>query len=80
VVELGGDGVEVGLGVGAQVAVLGEVLAQEPVVFSLEPRWEGLRGSQKETGTAVAMLTRAWWAICLPWSQVMERRSWVGAR
>jgi hypothetical protein len=46
-VELGGDGVEVALGEGAEVAALGEYWRNRPLVFSFEPRGQGLRGSQK---------------------------------
>jgi hypothetical protein len=47
-VELGSDGVEVGLGERAQAGALREVLAHNsPFVFSLEPRCQGLCGSQK---------------------------------
>ena len=46
-VEFGGD-LEQPLGrVHGQVGALGEVLAQEPLVFSLLPRCQGLCGSQK---------------------------------
>ena len=47
-VEFGGDGVQVGLVELAEVATLGEVLAEQAIgVFSLVPRCQGLRGSQK---------------------------------
>ena len=48
VVEFVGDGVQVGLCQVPEVgAALGEVLAQQPLVFSLEPRCQGLWGSAK---------------------------------
>ena len=48
-------------------------------MFSLVPRCHGLRGSQKYTGTPLAMVNRAWCAISLPWSHVSERRSCSGS-
>jgi hypothetical protein len=45
------------------------------LVFSLLPRWQGLRGSQKYTFTLVAIVKFSWSAISLRRSQVKERRS-----
>ena len=47
-------------------------------MFSLDPRCQGLRGSQKYTSTPVSTLKRRCSAISFPWSQVSERRSWTG--
>ena len=58
-VELLGDGVEVGLGEGAEAGPAGQVLAQQAVdVFSLLPRCQGDLGSQKQACTPVWMVNR----------------------
>ncbi len=46
-VELMGEGVQVGLAERAEGRALGEVLPQQPVVFSSVPRCHGLRGLQR---------------------------------
>ena len=38
----------------------------KPFVFSLDPRCQGLCGSQKYTGTSVSMVNRRCWDISLP--------------
>jgi hypothetical protein len=48
------------------------------LVFSLEPRCQGLLGSQKYTCTPLSMVNWAWRAISTPWSQVSDRRNWTG--
>nr|KEP23651.1 hypothetical protein DA06_06330 [Georgenia sp. SUBG003] len=57
---------------------LGKYWRSRPLVFSLEPRCQGLCGSQKYTGRSVAKVISAWRAISRPWSQVSERRSCSG--
>ena len=46
-VELTRDGVEMGLVVHRQVRALGKYWRSRPLVFSLDPRCQGLWGSQK---------------------------------
>ena len=46
-VERGGDGLDVLGGPAGQVGALGEVLAQQALVFSFVPRCQGLCGSAK---------------------------------
>jgi hypothetical protein len=46
-VELVGDGVELGFGDGGEVSALGKYWRSSPLVFSLEPRCQGACGSQK---------------------------------
>jgi hypothetical protein len=43
-----------------QVGAFGQILAQQPVVFSFDPRCQGLCGGQKYTGMPVAMVKSAW--------------------
>jgi hypothetical protein len=50
------------------------------LVFSLLPRCQGLRGSQKYTWTPVSTVNLVCSAISLPWSQVSDRRSCSGNR
>ena len=49
VVEFVGDGVEVRFGDRGEVGALGEVLPEQTLVFSLEPRCRGACRSQKNT-------------------------------
>jgi hypothetical protein len=49
-VEFGGDGVEVVLGEGGEVAAFGKYWRSSPLVFSLEPRCQGLRGVAEVDG------------------------------
>src|SRR5215813_9707562 len=58
---------------------LGKYCRSKPLVFSLLPRCQGLRGSQKYTCTLVATVKFLWSAISLPRSQVKERRSSCGS-
>jgi hypothetical protein len=53
---------------------LGKYWRSSPLVFSLEPRCQGLRGSQKYTCTLVAMVKSLCRFISIPRSQVSERR------
>ena len=46
-VELPGDGIELGLAVQRQVRAARQILAQQSVSVSFEPRRQGDRGSQK---------------------------------
>ena len=64
-IQLGRDGIQVGLVELAQVAVLGQVLAEQAIGFSLRPRCQGLRGSQKDTWTPVSTVNLACSAISL---------------
>jgi hypothetical protein len=54
----------------------GKYWRSSPLVFSLEPRCQGLLGSQKYTCTPLSTVNWAWRAISTPWSHVSERRSW----
>lgn len=63
-----------------QVGAFGEVLTKQSVGVSLDPRCQGLWGSQKNTGMPVATPKRAWSAISRPWSQVRLRRRTAGGR
>jgi hypothetical protein len=61
-------------------ADLGRYWRSSPLVFSLLPRCQGLLGSQKEICTPVSIVNWVCSAICLPWSEVIERRSCASAR
>jgi hypothetical protein len=50
----------------------GEVIAEEAVVFSFEPRCHGECESQKYTDTPRDLTIELWRAIPLPWSQVID--------
>ena len=63
------------LAVNAEVCARGQVLVhQAPFMFSLEPRCEGLSGSQKYTAMHVRLLSSLCIAISRPWSNVMLKR------
>jgi hypothetical protein len=66
--------------VDGEIGALGEVLTQQALtVFSLLPRCQGLRGSQKWTGKPASTVSFRCWAISEPWSQVKERRNSRGS-
>ena len=82
VVELVGDGVEVGL-VAGDGGSFGQVAADEPVgVFVGSSLSHGLWECAKNTSTPVSWVRRWWRAISRPWSQVSvriapSRRPWM---
>lgn len=55
-VEFGGDGGQVLRVRTDRSVLLGKYCRSRPFVFSFEPRCQGLAGSQKETGTSVAIV------------------------
>lgn len=71
---------KVDLGVGPEVGPLREVLAEQSVDILVRPAlpW-ALRVAEVDGATPVSTLTRACWAISLPWSHVIERRSSAGS-
>jgi len=79
VVEFVLDVLEVFGGVDGEVRALGDVVPEQPIVFSLVPRCHGECGSQKYTLIPVAAVISRWPAISLPWSHVSERRSSAGS-
>ena len=50
---------------------MGRYWCTKPFMFSLEPRYEGLSGSQKYTAMHVRLLSSLCIAISRPWSNVM---------
>ena len=68
VVQAVGNGVEFSLGVHGLIGVLGRYCLNSPLVFSQEPRYQWLWGSQKYTITPVLAVSSRWRAISLPWS------------
>ena len=52
------DRLQIGERVGAQVAALGEVLAESPLVFSFVPRSQGLAGGAKKIPSAKYISSR----------------------
>ena len=61
-----GNGIQLTLGIARQVCALGQVLAQQPIVFSLVPRCQGLDGSAKKIRIASRSARRACSAISFP--------------
>jgi hypothetical protein len=47
---------------------VGRYWRSSPLVFWLEPRCQGARGSQEQAGMPAAMVKPAWQAISMPWS------------
>lgn len=59
IVETVLDPAQLGCGDGREIEILGQVLTKEPLVFSFEPRCQGLCGSQKKIGMPVSMVKLA---------------------
>ena len=73
-----GDGVELSLGCVARGLKIAAGTEEVLICWCLFPRCQGLLGLQKQIWTPVSTVKRTCSAISLPWSHVMERRSWAG--